>query len=243
MKPKSIFIIAAMKSELLPLLNLFCVQHEVLKAGELLESTYDGVTIYWLITGVGRRQVYRRLNKYISIIESSTISIFTGSCGAVASSLRVGDVIVASHVIAAGENELSAENCVPPINDHRLPVWVSGMLYTADQLMMYADKKNVGATFPTVQGVDMEAFYILEYYCRHNKKLIVIKTVSDTLTSRLPSEAFIRSKRSMHSLVKKVIYQCMHPINACRLKRLNKSLAAAMKINAKFVKAIFDNML
>jgi nucleoside phosphorylase len=133
-----------------------------------------------LETGLGADRAAKAIRWVLDNFEPRLV-VVAGFAGALSSTLKVGDVLLASEVVEPGEDELHWHTAVPAeLGD--LPV---GRLVTVKQLVATTGEKQSLAGQTDAVMVDMESAAIAEACQEWNVPCAVVRVISDTAATAL----------------------------------------------------------
>jgi hypothetical protein len=170
-----------------------------------------------------------------------------GFCGALAATLRVGDLVVCSpvgalltlpsgaHLAPSPVGWLHSDGALvqralaipPPPGAGQL---VGGGCLTVPSAAGPRDVKQwLSESFPSVAAVDMESFWIGRLAQAAGVPFLVVRSVSDTLAESLPSFDGLIDDFGRASLTSLSRYLLRHPLRVAQLARLGLQARRAEK--------------
>jgi hopanoid-associated phosphorylase len=140
-----------------------------------------GVTT--VIGGGNSEMLQRKLQRVIAHGVDGLISI--GIAGGLMASLKTGDCVIGSEVLAGGER-YAADRAWTERMAARLPAAIVAPLTGMDAVI--TDEEDKGALFQATQAcaVDMESHIVARLARLHGIPFAVLRTISDPTDSRLP---------------------------------------------------------
>ena len=118
----------------------------------------------------------------------SPLVISAGTCGALASELGAGDLILPESVIGLGGERLNVTPGVHARAAALAPDARRGLLLTSRDVLATPEAKADGFRATGAVAVDLESALILAWASRQGRPSLVVRAVSDTAHQRLPSE-------------------------------------------------------
>ena len=112
-----------------------------------------------------------------------------GIAGALAPLLRIGDVVIATHVVH-GDEHYATDPQWSGILRERLPAAHSVVLAGHDQVVSHVDGKRRLFAQTGAHAVDMESHIAARFAARHNIPFVAVRAISDVSTKGLPPAAF-----------------------------------------------------
>jgi len=191
---RPILITAALKQEIRPLIKkLAAKRYKPEEVKDLFYVEMKGKQLFFLITGVGKKQVRYRLKKVLKLINIETI-ISIGMAGAVEKGLVVGDNVLSQKVLLEnhkGEYELECNGVKRRFHSIDLDTFeaagmkIVGKNLTVPDVYRTEEKKALGNHFCLL---DMETFYIAKVAKEliAEVKIYSIRSISDDLHSKIP---------------------------------------------------------
>ena len=111
-----------------------------------------------------------------------------GIAGALAPLLKIGDTIIATHVVH-GDEHYATDPTWSGILRERLPAAHSVVLAGHDQVVNHVDGKRRLFALTGAHAVDMESHIAARFAARHGIPFVAIRTISDVSTKGLPPAA------------------------------------------------------
>jgi hopanoid-associated phosphorylase len=118
-----------------------------------------------------------------------------GIAGALAPLLKVGDVIVATHVVY-GDERYPTDPQWTALLRKKLPRAIPAVLAGHDQIVSHIDGKRRLLALSGAAAVDMESHIAARLAHRHGIPFVAIRTISDAATRGLPPAALVPLKPS-----------------------------------------------
>lgn len=116
-----------------------------------------------------------------------------GIAGALAPLLKIGDVVVASHVVHGDERYVTDPAWTAQLR-RKLPHAKSAILVGHDQIVSHVDGKRRLFATSGAAAVDMESHIAARLANRHGIPFVAIRTISDAATRGLPPAALVPLK-------------------------------------------------
>lgn len=247
MKHKKILVISAMKEEMAPFVSYLPPESPAIERGKIMGCAIEGSpSVYYLVTGVGSKNVEKRLRKQRLFIETCDYVIVVGICGASDPVLRIGDMCVPARVwneqsavcvLSADLRRCMLDCCQPMVTCSEGDMYMSTRLVTARQ------KKELRVTLPSVTSVDMESYAMVSLCAEYGVPVVVVKAVSDRVHSALPKERFLRQGLGFaprHIVWKKM---WLSPVQMMKLFFLRKHMRKAIEMNVACVKKCIEVLM
>ena len=111
-----------------------------------------------------------------------------GIAGALAPLLKIGDVVIATHVVS-GDEHYATDPARSALLRERLPRAQSVVLAGHDQVVSHVDGKRRLFAITGAHAVDMESHIAARFAARHNIPFVALRTISDISTKGLPPAA------------------------------------------------------
>jgi len=111
-----------------------------------------------------------------------------GIAGALAPLLKIGDTIIATHVVH-GDEHYATDPAWSGILRERLPAAHSVVLAGHDQVVNHVDGKRRLFALTGAHAVDMESHIAARFAARHGIPFVALRTISDVSTKGLPPAA------------------------------------------------------
>lgn len=140
-----------------------------------------------VISGADGRLLARRLEEAISGHRPKGIVSF-GIAGALAPLLKVGDTVIATHVVH-GEERYACDARWLEILRHKLPRATPAILVGHDRIVSHVDGKRRLFALSGAHAVDMESHIAARAAARHGIPFAAIRTISDAAQRGLPPAA------------------------------------------------------
>ena len=206
----------------------------ICKKGEFVEVQYKKNKIFLYVLGIGKKNVQKSLKKIEKDIHKFDLIFFIGIAGAISKDLRVGDIIVPCNLITQTGKTIQLNGLLKECLNY------NGALLSSDNFVSKAEKQKFANIFIELSAVDMEDFFIAEYIMKLSRKIIVIKTISDSYNSILPDENFL-IKNYRYKDIKTQFKNLIHdPYNSLKMSFFKINIKKAIKKNSKFVFKIIE---
>ena len=199
-------IIGAMEEEVTLLRDRIENRQTLARAGcEIYTGQLNGIDVALLKSGIGKVAAAMGTTLLLEHCQPDLV-INTGSAGGLASSLKVGDIVVSNEVryhdadvtafgcpaaFVADEDLIAlAENCIQQLKLNA----VRGLICSGDAFINGAEPlARIRAAFPTVAAVEMEAAAIGHVCYLFNTPFVVVRAISDVAdqASHLSFEEFL----------------------------------------------------
>jgi adenosylhomocysteine nucleosidase len=235
-----IIVVAALDTELAGIrrhmeIDDFCTVGEV----RMEHGRLGGQDCLLVQSGMGRQRAEQALRTVLAQYQPVAV-LSLGFCGALAVSLRVGDLVVCSPVGAlltmpsgpsgshVAPTPVGWVHCDSSLVQQALAVsmptgWgqlIGGGCLTVPSAAGPRGLKHwLSETFPTV-AVDMESFWIGHLAQEAGVPFLVVRSVSDTLAESLPSFEGLVDDFGRASLTTLSRYLVHHPLRVAQLARL-----------------------
>ncbi|WP_019211024.1 5'-methylthioadenosine/S-adenosylhomocysteine nucleosidase [Yersinia massiliensis] len=193
-------IIGAMEEEVTLLRDKIENRQTLVRAGcEMYSGKLNGVDVVLLKSGIGKVSAAMGTTLLLEHFKPDIV-INTGSAGGLASSLKVGDIVVSTEVryhdadvtafgyepgqmagcpaafVADADLIALAENCIKELDLNA----VRGLICSGDAFINgAAPLERIRATFPTVAAVEMEAAAIGHVCHLFKTPFVVVRAISD----------------------------------------------------------------
>ncbi len=193
-------IIGAMEEEVTLLRDKIENRQTLVRAGcEMYSGKLNGVDVVLLKSGIGKVSAAMGTTLLLEHFKPDVV-INTGSAGGLASSLKVGDIVVSTEVryhdadvtafgyepgqmagcpaafVADADLIALAENCIKKLDLNA----VRGLICSGDAFINgAAPLERIRATFPTVAAVEMEAAAIGHVCHLFKTPFVVVRAISD----------------------------------------------------------------
>jgi adenosylhomocysteine nucleosidase len=165
-----ILIVAALKAELLPLIQYFRIEQKELVAQGTL---YHSEKLHLLRTGVGMQKAGETLSTYLKKYQPGKI-INIGTAGALNPKFGTGKIIEAKCI----KNEQVDEIYLIPLQINQ-QLFEQVNLLTVTEAVLDRQRKEKLSTEYNVDIVDMEAFALANIAQQNNIEFYCIKIISD----------------------------------------------------------------
>ena len=142
-----------------------------------------------VISGGDGELLARRLEEAIAKHKPRGIVSF-GIAGALAPLLKIGDVIVATHVVQ-GDERYATDAQWLAILRAKLPRATPGILVGHDQIVSHIDGKRRLLALSGAHAVDMESHIAARLAARHGIPFAALRTISDAANRGLPPAALV----------------------------------------------------
>ena len=141
-----------------------------------------------VISGGDGELLTRRLEEAIAAGARGIVSFGIG--GALAPLLKVGDTVVASHVVHGTERYTTDPKWTAALRQ-KMPFAKSGIIVGHDQIVSHFDGKRRLFALSGAHAVDMESHIAARLANRHGIPFAAIRTISDAATRGLPPAALV----------------------------------------------------
>lgn len=223
-------IIGAMEEEVMLLRDKIDNRQTLTLAGyEIYTGTLNGMEVALLKSGIGKVSAAMGATLLLEHCKPDVI-INTGSAGGLASSLKVGDIVVSSEVryhdadvtafgyefgqmagcpaafIADEKLIAAAEQCIEQLNLHA----VRGLVVSGDAFINGADNlTKIRTRFPQAIAVEMEATAIGHVCHNFGTPFVVVRAISDVADqeSHLSFDEFLATAAKQSSLMVETLLQ------------------------------------
>lgn len=155
-----------------------------------------------VISGTDTDLLTARLEEAIAKGANGIVSF--GIAGALAPLLKIGDVVVATHVVH-GEERYPTDPQWTGIIRSRLPRAVPGVIAGHEQIVSHVDGKRRLLSLTGAYAVDMESHIAARLAKRHGIPFVAIRTISDAANRGLPPAAQLPLKPSGRIRLGKVL--------------------------------------
>jgi hopanoid-associated phosphorylase len=145
-----------------------------------------------VVSGGDGERLAKRLEEAIARHKPKGIVSF-GIAGGLAPLLKIGDVIVATHVVHEDERYPADAQWLAKLR-HRLPRAIPAILVGHDQIVSHVDGKRRLFTLSGAHAVDMESHIAARAAARHGIPFVAIRTISDPASRGLPPAALLPLK-------------------------------------------------
>lgn len=217
-------IIGAMEEEVVLLRDQIKNRETLARAGcEIYTGQLNGVDVALLKSGIGKVSAAMGTTLLLEHCQPDVV-INTGSAGGLASSLKVGDIVVSNEVryhdadvtafgyepgqmagcpaafVADAKLIALAENCIKQLNLNA----VRGLICSGDAFINgAAPLARIRATFPAVAAVEMEAAAVGHVCYLFNTPFVVVRAISDVADqeSHLSFEEFLVAAAKQSTLM------------------------------------------
>ena len=135
----------------------------------------------------------RRLEEAIAAGARGIVSF--GIAGALAPLLKVGDTLIATHVVH-GNERYQTDPRWTAILRQRLPRATPGILVGHEQIVSHVDGKRRLFALSGAHAVDTESHIAARLANRHGIPFVAVRTISDSSTRGLPPAALVPLKTS-----------------------------------------------
>jgi hopanoid-associated phosphorylase len=133
----------------------------------------------------------RRLEEAIAAGARGIVSF--GIAGALAPLLKVGDTLIATHVVHGNERYPTDPRWTALLRQ-RLPRATPGILVGHDQIVSHVDGKRRLFAISGAHAVDTESHIAARLANRHGLPFVAVRTISDSSTRGLPPAALLPLK-------------------------------------------------
>lgn len=240
-KTLKIVVIAAMKEEIAPLMQLFSGAIPVLQKRKTLQVEHKRGRCSFFVTGIGRKNVVRAKAALRACVAHADLVIVTGVCGALEPAARIGDTLICTEALAEKKPSLelpAASLYLPPcVQELR-----RGAFLTSDRFADHVEKKRLSAAFGHAVCVDMETYFLAEILQVSGAPFMVIKSVSDTASARLPDQDFVARHYGAASWRSSLRVCIRHPLRSFWLVGLKRGFRRAVGANSARVKKIIEKV-
>ena len=145
-----------------------------------------------VISGGDGERLAARLEEAIAQYKPRGIVSF-GIAGALAPLLKIGDTIVASHVVHGDERYVTDPTWTAELR-RKLPFAKSAIVAGHDQIVSHVDGKRRLFALTGAHAVDMESHIAARLANRHGIPFVAIRTISDGAARGLPPAALVPLK-------------------------------------------------
>ena len=228
--------------------------------GEVLveEGRLGGQDCALVQSGMGRQRAEKALRDVLHHYQPSAI-LSLGFCGALAATLRVGDLVVGSPVgalltmpsrLLPAPSPVGWLHCDGSLVQQALNIEVpprSGRLVGGGCMTVPSAagprgvKQWLGENFPIV-AVDMESFWIGSLAQESGVPFLVVRSVSDTLAESLPSFDGLVDDFGRANLVSLSRYLLRRPLRVAQLARLGLQAQRAERSLTYFTVNFLEQM-
>ncbi|MBS0469810.1 MAG: hopanoid-associated phosphorylase [Proteobacteria bacterium] len=147
-----------------------------------------------VISGADGERLTERLEAAIAKHKPSGI-VSLGIAGGLAPLLKIGDIIVATHVVHDDERYPCDASWLSVLR-HKLPRAIPAILVGHDQIVSHIDGKRRLFAHSGAHAVDMESHIAARLAARHGIPFAAIRTISDAASRGLPPAALLPLKPS-----------------------------------------------
>ncbi len=227
-----LLILTALQEEMLKIIKYY--RPKIIFADKnryLYKKKIENNIIYFGITGVGNKNVDKFFNKYMEIESEPDMVISSGYAGALDSSLRVGDVVVADYYI-----------CDNKSYDFKLHFGCEKVKYNlcigmgVEKIFTLNEKLELKNRYKEVYFIDMESCATVRFCERNNIELIIVRAISDKLKFKFPDFRFITKSK------KDLSYWMKLPANLGRLFFFRLNILKARKSIYRTIKSLIEKM-
>jgi adenosylhomocysteine nucleosidase len=143
-----------------------------------------GIRVASVESGAGTQKAERATRALIDGHAPSWI-IACGFAGALGADVKIGDIVVSSHVVDEHHASIETPHGMPADPANGLHV---GPVFTADHIVRFVDEKcSLAAKFNAI-ACDMES-HAVAAVCRERKiPLMIVRAITDDLSADLPAE-------------------------------------------------------
>ena len=187
-------IIAALKSELLPLFDFYLLQNRIKMAGGALYQTND---VNLFRCGIGKEAVQKSFDLYVNNISTKGV-INIGLSGALADNYKSGDIFLINEIW--GENKSVV--FYPELMT--IPGLSKAKLLTVEDAVFDSTKRDKLFEKYKAELVDMEAYYLAEICKRNNIPFYCVKIASDNANEQAKQQFMESYKKLAVQLTKKI---------------------------------------
>ncbi len=145
-----------------------------------------------VISGGDGELLTRRLEDAIAKHHPKGIVSF-GIAGALAPLLKIGDTIVATHIVQ-GDERYATDPAWLALLRHKLPRATPGIIVGHGQIVSHVDGKRRLLATSGAHAVDMESHIAARLAARHGIPFAAIRTISDAAHRGLPPAALVPLK-------------------------------------------------
>ncbi|MBV9045011.1 MAG: hopanoid-associated phosphorylase [Alphaproteobacteria bacterium] len=154
-----------------------------------------------VISGTDGELLTRRLEAAVAQGAKGIVSF--GIAGALVPLLKIGDVVVATHVVHGDERYPTDAEWTRVIRA-KLPSAVPGVIAGHDQIVSHVDGKRRLLSLTGAFAVDMESHIAARSAARHGIPFVAIRSISDAYNRGLPPAAQLPLKPSGRIQLRKV---------------------------------------
>ena len=241
----NILCVGAMRDEVVPLAKMVSPHADTVPRGKPLHIQYKGKNIYFFITGIGMKNVRKRLPAIENIVPSLDLVIFMGVCGALDAAFKIGDIIVPEYVVKqshpplhiADAESIPLHNTVGNKNIYR-----GTKLLTTDTFISRPEKKKIKNAQPEIHALDMESYDGVSFFQTKGIPVCVIKSVSDSFHCRLPKTQFLIENYNQKNWGIWFKNICMHPGETLKSVMLHFHVRHAISNNICFVRSVIEGL-
>lgn len=240
-KTLEIVVIAAMKEEIAPLIRFFSDAKPALEKRKSLQIEHRRGRCSFFVTGIGYKNIVRAKEALLACVAHADLVIVTGVCGALEPAARIGDTVICTEALAEKKPPLelpAAPLCLLPFEKELR----RGAFLTSDRFADHAEKKRVRAALGHAVCVDMETYFVAEILQLSSAPFLVIKSVSDTASTRLPDQEFVARHYRSVSWGSSLRVCIRHPLRSLRLAGLKHGFTRAVRANSTRLKQILDRL-
>jgi adenosylhomocysteine nucleosidase len=229
----------AVEAEFVPWRALCDLEEIVINDVTAHRSQIGRATVDFVATGMGAENASRVAKTVISTAYSFCIA--SGFAGALKSSVRLGDVVVAEKVQRDGPGGIArcARNLVTrAYQDGAIRI---ATLLTADHVVNSAAEKQRLAPF--AEAVDMESLGILREAQSKSVPAVAIRVISDSFDRDLPVDIDTLVDAQGNVRIGGVVrYVAQHPLVLPALVRLGRESKTAAQALANFLEAYIKKL-
>lgn len=215
-------------TEISPLLQQLHM-HDVATAphADIIQGKVGANEILFIKSGMGGAAIQTALSK-VAQNQSPDIYMLTGFVSAADPCYTSGDIIFPQKLVAIDSDDYipSYEALFSAETRARYPQ--NAVLQTVGRVYQKRDKKKLYSVYSKKKVIDMESGFFASWATVHAKKWCVVKAVSDTYRSCLPSSLFLKeffSNTDERADLLRMVYR--HPLDFYRLVQLNKNCSRA----------------
>ncbi|HAR61910.1 MAG: hypothetical protein DKM50_07980 [Candidatus Margulisiibacteriota bacterium] len=236
--PKKILIAAALKIEIAPFckhLNAKLVSSN--KNLTVYQSTLENICVTIANFGVGNA-----FNKNLKQFDMQSIdaAFLIGMAGGLKTQQKIGDIAFPENIISVTTKNLSevkhpSENFLYKLKTIR----PAGNILCTNKIINNAEKK---ALAPDVDFVDMESYHFCNNCVTRDIPFLVIKALSDNLTTQFPKLEFLIGNPFKKDFWKSFFYFLKNPRELFWLWKMYKNMDKAVNANYKSVLAVIQEL-
>ncbi|MGA7921086.1 MAG: hypothetical protein WCA38_15600 [Candidatus Acidiferrales bacterium] len=202
-------------------------------------TSIAGAAVVVVLTGAGPKQARTAMTKIMKEQEGINLCVSSGLAGALAASLRVGQVVAARSVLAESEVEADDRNLLlssGPLVAFAQEAGATAVhrFYSADRVITRSEeKKHLGLHS---DAVEMESFKVMFAAAEQGIPAIAIRSISDTADEDLPWDIDrIFTDEGQISMPRVLGEVLRHPGSVSSLVRLGQNSKTAATSLAHFL--------